>query len=34
MVYYLWLPRPVGPWGVRLGSIRLGYARLGSMMLS
>jgi hypothetical protein len=24
----------VGPWGVRLGSIRLGYARLGSMMLS
>ncbi len=24
MAYYLWLPRPVGPWGVRLGSIRLG----------
>ena len=24
MVYYLWIPRPVGPWGVRLGSIRLG----------
>jgi hypothetical protein len=24
MAYYLWLPRPVGPWGVRLVSIRLG----------
>ena len=24
MAYYLWLPKPVGPWGVRLGSIRLG----------
>jgi hypothetical protein len=24
MAYYLWLPRPVGPWGVWLGSIRLG----------
>jgi hypothetical protein len=24
MAYYLWLPRSVGPWGVRLGSIRLG----------
>jgi hypothetical protein len=24
MAYYLWIPRPVGPWGVWLGSIRLG----------
>jgi hypothetical protein len=24
MAYYLWLPRPVGPWGVWLWSIRLG----------
>ncbi len=24
MEYYLWIPRPVGPWGVWLGSIRLG----------
>jgi hypothetical protein len=22
--HYLWIPRPVGPWGVWLGSIRLG----------
>ena len=34
MAYYLWIPRPVGPWGVRLGSIRLGQARLGSITLS
>ena len=34
MAYYLWLPRPVGPWGVRLGSISLGQARLGSITLS
>ncbi len=24
VAYYLWIPRPVGPWGVWLGSIRLG----------
>ena len=24
MAYNLWIPRPVGPWGVWLGSIRLG----------
>jgi hypothetical protein len=33
MAYYLWLPRPVEPWGVRLGSIRLGWVRLGSIVL-
>ncbi len=31
MAYYLWIPRPVGPWGVQLGSIRLGQAELGQV---
>ncbi len=31
MAYYLWIPRPVGPWGVWLGSIRLGQAELGQV---
>ena len=36
MAYYLWLPRPVGPWGLgqgQLGQFRLGQARLGSITL-
>ena len=33
MAYYLWLPRPVGPWGVRLDQVRFHYVKLGQIRL-